>query len=78
MGYRILLRRKNSRIDFCFGIVYAFADGMSGGIAFVYDVTAEFSKNCNPEMVDIDPVFDNGDKMLLRESLEEHIACTSS
>ncbi len=33
-----------------------FAAGMSGGIAYVYDVKGKFADNCNTEMVDIDPV----------------------
>jgi len=31
-----------------------FAAGMSGGIAYVYDVTGKFAENCNKEMVDLD------------------------
>ncbi len=31
-----------------------FAAGMSGGIAYVYDVKGKFSENCNTEMVDLD------------------------
>lgn len=33
-----------------------FAAGMSGGIAYVYDVKENFPERCNPEMVDLDPV----------------------
>jgi glutamate synthase (NADPH) large chain len=33
-----------------------FAAGMSGGIAYVYDQEGSFLKNCNTEMVDIDPM----------------------
>ena len=33
-----------------------FAAGMSGGIAYVYDVKGKFADNCNTEMVDLDPV----------------------
>ncbi len=33
-----------------------FAAGMSGGIAYVYDVKGQFANDCNPEMVDLDPV----------------------
>ena len=32
-----------------------FAAGMSGGIAYVYDVKGNFAANCNKEMVDLDP-----------------------
>ncbi len=31
-----------------------FAAGMSGGIAYVYDVNKKFRENCNTEMVDLD------------------------
>ena len=31
-----------------------FAAGMSGGIAYVYDVKGKFAENCNKEMVDLD------------------------
>lgn len=31
-----------------------FAAGMSGGIAYIYDVKGEFPGNCNQEMVDLD------------------------
>ena len=33
-----------------------FAAGMSGGIAYVYDVKSKFENLCNKEMVDLDPV----------------------
>ena len=33
-----------------------FAAGMSGGIAYVYDVNGSFRPLCNKEMVDLDPV----------------------
>jgi glutamate synthase (NADPH/NADH) large chain len=33
-----------------------FAAGMSGGIAYVYDERGEFTKLCNPAMVDILPI----------------------
>ena len=33
-----------------------FAAGMSGGIAYVYDVKGIFTAICNKEMVDLDPV----------------------
>ena len=33
-----------------------FAAGMSGGLAFVYDVKGNFLSNCNQEMVDLDPL----------------------
>jgi glutamate synthase (NADPH/NADH) large chain len=54
-----------------------FAAGMSGGIAYVYDVKAQFATLCNKEMVDLDPV-DNGDAAELRDMIENHFAYTGS
>jgi glutamate synthase (NADPH/NADH) large chain len=33
-----------------------FAAGMSGGVAYIYDVKHKFDVLCNKEMVDLDPV----------------------
>jgi glutamate synthase (NADPH/NADH) large chain len=33
-----------------------FAAGMSGGIAYVYDIDGSFARRCNPAMVDLEPV----------------------
>ena len=33
-----------------------FAAGMSGGIAYVYDVDRGFEGRCNPELVDLEEV----------------------
>jgi len=33
-----------------------FAAGMSGGIAYVYDLNGDFAKRCNPAMVDLEPL----------------------
>jgi glutamate synthase (NADPH) large chain len=54
-----------------------FAAGMSGGIAYVYDVKGQFQTLCNTEMVDIDPVT-NGDSAELRDMIEAHFAYTGS
>jgi glutamate synthase (NADPH/NADH) large chain len=54
-----------------------FAAGMSGGIAYVYDVKGQFHSLCNKEMVDIDPVV-NGDSAELRDMIEAHFAYTGS
>ncbi|HZF65705.1 MAG TPA: glutamate synthase-related protein, partial [Chitinophagaceae bacterium] len=54
-----------------------FAAGMSGGIAYVYDVKGQFASLCNPEMVDLDPVV-NGDSAELRDLIENHFAYTGS
>lgn len=54
-----------------------FAAGMSGGIAYVYDVTGRFRSDCNLEMVDLDPV-DVEDYIELTELLTKHAALTDS
>ena len=54
-----------------------FAAGMSGGIAYVYDVKGKFSGNCNKEMVDLDPL-DQEDISLLNDMITKHYAYTGS
>ncbi len=54
-----------------------FAAGMSGGISYVYDVKGNFSANCNPEMVDLDPV-NSEDAIELREMILKHYQYTGS
>jgi glutamate synthase (NADPH/NADH) large chain len=54
-----------------------FAAGMSGGLAFVYDLTSTFAEKCNPEMVDLDPC-DLEDQLLLKPLLQQHFAHTNS
>ena len=54
-----------------------FAAGMSGGIAYVYDVKGRFADNCNPEMVDLDPVI-NGESEELYNMISRHYAFTGS
>ena len=36
-----------------------FAAGMSGGIAYVYDVDRRFEGRCNPELVDLEELTDD-------------------
>ncbi len=54
-----------------------FAAGMSGGIAYVYNVANDFASLCNLEMVDIDPV-DASDAALLQNMLTAHVEKTGS
>ncbi len=54
-----------------------FAAGMSGGIAYVYDVQGDFAEKYNPEMVDLDPL-DQHDVDMLQSLLEEHFNSTQS
>ena len=54
-----------------------FAAGMSGGIAYVYDVRGQFPALCNKEMVDLDPV-GAGDIAELKDMIQRHYAYTGS
>jgi len=54
-----------------------FAAGMSGGIAYVYDVKGKFAANCNVEMVDIDPL-EREDVAELQDIITRHYAYTGS
>ena len=54
-----------------------FAAGMSGGIAYVYDVKGNFEENCNREMVDLDPC-DLNDKNELFTMMQKHYEYTGS
>ncbi len=54
-----------------------FAAGMSGGIAYVYDVNNRFRELCNKEMVDLD-IPDQDDAQLLQDMITKHYAYTGS
>lgn len=54
-----------------------FAAGMSGGIAYVYDVKGIFSGRCNKEMVELDPV-EQEDTEALRDLIQQHYTYTGS
>lgn len=54
-----------------------FAAGMSGGLAFVYDVKGQFESLCNKEMVDLDPL-EAEDTALLMEMISKHYEYTKS
>jgi glutamate synthase (NADPH) large chain len=54
-----------------------FAAGMSGGVAYVWDVNKNFVKNCNMEMVMLDTL-DEEDEKLLRGMIESHQKFTNS
>jgi glutamate synthase (NADPH/NADH) large chain len=54
-----------------------FAAGMSGGIAYVYDVKGTFNKNCNADMVDLDPL-SPADAVELHDMIGRHYAFTGS
>lgn len=54
-----------------------FAAGMSGGIAYIYDVKGKFRENCNLEMVDLDPC-ELEDKNELFTMIQRHLEFTGS
>lgn len=54
-----------------------FAAGMSGGIAYVYDVKGVFRDNCNTEMVDLDRC-ELEDKNNLYTMIQRHFEFTGS
>lgn len=54
-----------------------FAAGMSGGIAYVFDVNGTFRDNCNTEMVDLDEC-DLADKNELFTMIQAHYENTGS
>jgi glutamate synthase (NADPH/NADH) large chain len=54
-----------------------FAAGMSGGIAWVYDADGTFAENCNPEMVDLDPLSPQDEEQVIT-LLRKHVQITGS
>lgn len=54
-----------------------FAAGMSGGIAYVYDVNGKFRENCNTEMVDLDEC-SLEDKNEIFTMIQKHFEYTGS
>ncbi|HMO33360.1 MAG TPA: glutamate synthase large subunit [Lacibacter sp.] len=54
-----------------------FGAGMSGGIAYVYDVKGAFPGNCNPEMIELDPL-DQNDAIELKQLIRKHYDYTAS
>jgi glutamate synthase domain-containing protein 2/glutamate synthase domain-containing protein 1/glutamate synthase domain-containing protein 3 len=54
-----------------------FGAGMSGGIAYVYDVDRRFDGRCNTELVDLEELTD-ADAADVRALISEHVARTGS
>ncbi len=54
-----------------------FAAGMSGGIAYVYDLKGDFNSLCNMETVDLDPL-EEPDEKDLQGLLKKHLDYTKS
>jgi glutamate synthase (NADPH/NADH) large chain len=55
-----------------------FAAGMSGGIAYAWDPTQSFARNCNPGMVELESVEAPDDIAELRNLIEQHRRHTKS
>ncbi|KQK04984.1 glutamate synthase 2 [NADH], chloroplastic isoform X1 [Brachypodium distachyon] len=55
-----------------------FGAGMSGGIAYVYDVDGKFSSRCNHELVELYRVVEEEDIKTLRMMIEQHRLNTES
>ncbi len=56
-----------------------FAAGMSGGIAYVYDDSGDFTeRRCNLESVDLEPLSDPQDIQLIRDLVQRHAELTGS
>jgi glutamate synthase (NADPH/NADH) len=55
-----------------------FAAGMSGGLAYIYDVDAEFPSKCNKESVSLDKLDNSDDLQQVYELLIEFLAHTGS
>ncbi|HRC62828.1 MAG TPA: glutamate synthase-related protein, partial [Dehalococcoidia bacterium] len=55
-----------------------FGAGMSGGIAFVWDVDGDFRTRCNLEMIDLERLDEPEDLNLVRGLLERHVEYTGS
>lgn len=52
-----------------------FAAGMSGGIAYVYDLEKEL---CNRELVKLESISDKAEESVVKEMLEKHVKYTGS
>ena len=56
-----------------------FAAGMSGGIAYVFDPTGDFVRvRCNQSGVDLEPIFEREDILLLEGLIKKHVGYTGS
>jgi len=55
-----------------------FAAGMSGGVAYVYDIEGNFRSLYNPEMVKVEHVEDDGELKALAELIYRHLEFTES
>ena len=74
--------RRNKTYTWCVVVVLGstgrnFAAGMSGGMAFVYDVEKSFEKYCNKELVELEAL-DAEDKERIKGMISRHQQHTGS
>ncbi|MDQ1004372.1 glutamate synthase (NADPH/NADH) large chain [Neobacillus niacini] len=55
-----------------------FAAGMSGGVAYVLDITNDFRVRCNQAQVYLDPIQDESELQLVHQMIEKHVQYTHS
>lgn len=55
-----------------------FAAGMSGGVAYVYNIDGDFDYYCNMQMVELTLIEDNYDSKELRQLINNHYHYTNS
>ena len=55
-----------------------FAAGMSGGIAYVWDPQRRFPGRCNMEMVELERLEDEAERLEVRRMIERHRELTGS
>ncbi len=55
-----------------------FAAGMSGGIAYVYDINGDFEEKVNKLMIEVEKVEDEKEKAELKSMIEKHVQYTDS
>jgi len=56
-----------------------FAAGMSGGVAYVFaDDLKQFYKHCNHELIEIEPIIEEGDISKISELIQNHYDYTES
>src|SRR5206468_4612548 len=55
-----------------------FAAGMSGGIAYVFDIDGDFRRRCNLGMVDVERLDQPDEIGLVRDLIRRHIELTGS
>jgi glutamate synthase domain-containing protein 3 len=55
-----------------------FGAGMSGGVAYVYDMDGDFEDKCNMEIIELEKMHDAKDVEQLKSMIETHQAKTGS